>query len=254
MAQLLPLVPRQYTAYHEPFLGGGTFFLALAPRRAVLADANHELMEMYAVVRDEPRGLMAALDAMQPHALDEAYFYTTRGQDPKQLSPVARAARFIYLNKTCYNGLYRVNRKGEFNVPFGRYAQPPRLYDRENLLLVARLLKRAELRCVDFEAALADAAAGDFVYLDPPYMPLTATANFTKYTSGAFGIEDQRRLAGVVRDLDRRGCGVLLSNSDTPLIRELYAGLRLDVVYAPRNINSDARGRSRIAELAIRNY
>lgn len=251
---LLALAPAAFGTYYEPFLGGAALFLALSPARAVLSDANCDLIAMYEAVRDAPARVVELLETMQPHVLDEAYYYEVRAKDPARLTAEERAARFIFLNKTCYNGLYRVNRRGQFNVPFGRYATPPALFSRANVEQVARRLRRATLRCGDFEEALADAGAGDFVYLDPPYMPLTPTANFTKYTRGAFGSAEQRRLAEVVHQLTARGCRVLLSNSDTPVIRELYARYAIDVVYAPRNINSDTQGRGRIAELAIRNY
>ncbi len=260
--QLLDLAPPEFTTYHEPFLGGATFFLALASAGpgpfpcAVLNDANCELIQLYEAVRDEPQAVMAALDAHQAHVLDEQFYYRLRDVEPTECPPAERAARFVYLNKTCYNGLYRVNRKGRFNVPFGRYANPPALYNRENMLRVAGLLKRAKLRCDDFAAALADAGFGDFVYLDPPYAPLTPTASFTRYTQGAFGDADQRRLAQTIHELTARGCRVLLSNSETPLVRGLYEDPRyhVEVVYAPRNINSDATSRQKIPELAIRNY
>jgi DNA adenine methylase len=258
--QLLDLAPPEFSTYFEPFLGGATFFLALASAgpapRAVLNDANCELIQLYEAVHDEPQAVMAALDRHQAHVLDEQFYYQLRDVDPTACGPAERAARFIYLNKTCYNGLYRVNRKGRFNVPFGRYVNPPALYNRQNVLRVARLLKRAELRCGDFAAALADAGSGDFVYLDPPYAPLTQTASFTRYTRGAFDDGDQRRLAQTIHELTERGCRVLLSNSETPLVRGLYEGPRyeIEVVYAPRNINSDATSRQKIPELAIRNY
>ncbi|MFN8557595.1 MAG: DNA adenine methylase [Dehalococcoidia bacterium] len=258
--QLLALAPRRFATYYEPFLGGATYFLSLASRvamrRAVLADANAELMQLYEAVRDMPDAVMAELDVLQPHAADEQFFYRLRATPPDSLAPAARAARFIYLNKTCYNGLYRVNRKGQFNVPFGRYPTRPSLYSPENLRRVALLLRRADLRCGDFGETLAGAGPGDFIYLDPPYAPLTPTASFTRYTRGAFGEDDQRRLAATMHDLTARGCKALLSNSETPLIRELYGGgpYRIDVVYAPRNINSDPTRRHKIAELAIRNY
>lgn len=251
---LLALAPPRFRVYYEPFLGGAAFFLALAPASAVIGDANPELVAMYQAIRDYPHEVMAALDRMQPSVLDAASYYAIRSQDPDSLPPAERAARFIYLNKTCYNGLYRVNRKGQFNVPFGRYLQPPPLYERTNLERVALLLQRSELRCGDFEEMLEDAGADDFVYLDPPYVPLSKTANFTAYTSGAFTEADQRRLAAVVHRLTDRGGRVLLSNSDTPLVRDLYAGYDIREVYVPRNINSNAQGRRKIAELAIRNY
>ena len=254
LPHLKALIPARYDRYYEPFLGGAAVYVALTPGSAVLGDANAELIDLYRAVRDECDAVMAHLDAMQPRALDEAYFYEVRARLPAELSPAERAARFIFLNKTCYNGLYRVNRQGQFNVPFGRYAVAPRLYDRDNLAGVSRLLASAELMQGDFAATLATAAAGDFVYLDPPYVPLSRTANFTKYTSGSFTVEDQRRLAETVRELADRGCRLLLSNSDTPLVRELYAGLSIETVLAPRMINSDVAGRAKIGELAIRNY
>lgn len=256
LPQLLALVPPRFSTYYEPFLGGGAFFLALEPDRAVIGDANCELIAAYAAVRDEPEAVMAALDRMQPYVRDRDFYYWVRSQDPSALPPAERAARFIFLNKTCYNGLYRVNRAGAFNVPFGRYTRPPILYDRANLERVSQLFRRAELRCADFALTVESAGEEDFVYLDPPYVPLTRTANFTKYTSGDFDAADQRRLAEVVHRLTGRGCRVLLSNSDMPLVRELYPEppYIIETVYAPRNINSDAGGRSRIPELAIRNY
>jgi DNA adenine methylase len=252
--RLMQLAPRRLGRYFEPFLGGASVFLALGPERAVLGDANCDLMELYRAIRDEPHEVMCALDRRQPFVLDAPYFYAERATLPASLTPAERAARFIYLNKTCYNGLYRVNRAGQFNVPFGRYTSPPLLYRRENIERVSDLLCGADLRCGDFAAVVAEAGPGDFVYLDPPYVPLTDTANFTKYTSGSFGLADQRRLADTVHELHERGCKVLLSNSDTPLVRELYARYEMDVIYAPRQINSDVTGRSKIAELAIRTY
>ncbi len=258
--QLLALIPPQFSAYYEPFLGGASFFLALVSLQtishAVLSDANAELIQLYQITRDEPDALMAELDTLQSHVLEEPFYYCLRDGDVESLSPVKQAARFIYLNKTCYNGLYRVNRRGRFNVPFGRYASPPGLYNRANIERVAGMFGQAQLGCSDFDDTLKDAGAGDFVYLDPPYVPLTTTASFTRYTKGAFGEAEQRRLAETVHRLTARGCNVLLSNSETPLVRELYRDDRYDttVVYAPRNINSDSASRQKIAELAIRSY
>jgi len=260
LRQLLALSPPQFSRFFEPFLGGGSFFLALASSQPIaqasLSDANSDLMQVYEAAKREPDALMAALDELQPHALDEQFYYRLRDGEATSDRNSERAARFIYLNKTCYNGLYRVNRRGRFNVPFGRYSRPPGLYNGANLRQVSALLQHAELTCADFAATLKDAGPGDFVYLDPPYVPLTATASFTRYTKGAFGDTDQRRLAQAVHELTARGCQVLLSNSETPLVRELYPSDRyaVTVVYAPRNINSDGASRQKIAELAIRNY
>lgn len=243
--------PDRFRRYFEPFLGGGAVFLGLRPRRAVLSDLNADLMNAWRVVRDDPEALMRALDA---HVYERDHYYRVRAQDPEDLDPVARAARFVFLNKTCYNGLYRVNREGRFNVPFGRYARPPKLYDRENLLAISYLLRTADLRCAPFEEATADAAAGDFVYCDPPYDPLSKTSNFTSYTEGSFTREDQRRLAAHVRELDRRGCLVAVSNSDTPEIRRLYHGFRIEQVATLRFINCKANGRTPVQELLISNF
>lgn len=254
LMQYLPPKLSEDATYYEPFLGGAAFFLALAPRRAVLGDVNPDLIEMYEAVRDVPACVTARLDVMQPHAQDTDYYYQVRALKPADLSLPERAARLIFLNKTCYNGLYRVNASGQFNVPFGRYAQRPTLYDPTNLARVSRLLRGADLRCTDFEAVLAGAGRDDFVYLDPPYVPLTTTANFTRYTKGSFTEEDQRRLARTMHDLHERGASVLLSNSDTPLVRELYADFHIEEVHAPRLINSDASGRRNVRELAIHTY
>jgi DNA adenine methylase len=251
--QLLSLAPETFATYFEPFLGGGAFFFSLAPARAMLGDANRELIQVYEAIRDDPQTVMEELDAMQAHVLDAEFYYATRAA-PAASSCFRRAAQFIYLNKTCYNGLYRVNRAGQFNVPFGRYASPPALYQRENLLRVSGLLRQAQLSCGDFADVLERAGKGDFAYLDPPYVPISRTASFTRYTAGAFAEPEQRRLSDVVATLSRRGCRVLLSNSDTPLVRQLYSGYHIDTVYTSRNINSDSRGRQKIAELAIRNY
>lgn len=248
---LLRSVPRDYGTLYEPFAGGATLLLHLGPASGVLADANQHLIELYETARDRPDELMAALDALQPRVLDQTFYYEQRAQQPDGLDPVQRAARLIFLNKTCYNGLYRENRRGEFNVPFGRYAHAPALYNRANLSAVAAALRGTRLLCADFEAAVADARAGDFIYFDPPYVPLTSTASFTRYTRASFGPADQRRLARVFADLAGRGCRVLLSNSDMPEVRELYAGFHVAEVQAGRNINSKPSGRAQIGELLI---
>ena len=180
--------------YFEPFLGGGAVFFALQPGLAVVSDTNRDLVHMYQVVWTSREALMGALDELQKYVLDSERYYAIRSQEPASLSAVAAAARFLYLNKTCYNGLYRVNRRGQFNVPFGRYRIPPRLYDRANLLASSEALRRATVLCVDYHEALREAKAGDIVYLDPPYHPLSATANFTGYTALAFGEGNQRAL------------------------------------------------------------
>jgi DNA adenine methylase len=160
---------------------------------------------------------------------------------------------FLYLNKTCFNGLHRVNRRGEFNVPAGKYKNP-RILDAENLRAASTALARADVRCAGFEELLGSARPGDFVYLDPPYVPLTATASFTAYAQDGFGMAEQERLRDVYRELDRRGCKLMLSNSDTPAVRALYREWRIDVVMAPRAVSCDGAGRQAVAEVVVRNY
>lgn len=251
LAQLEPFLPPAYNAYIEPFLGGGAFYLALEPERALLADLNEDLMSCYRVIREDVDGLLAALTSYD--AREDSY-YAVRAQQPADLLPVARAARFIYLNKACYNGLYRVNAGGQFNVPFGRFRGRPWLSGAENLRAMATLLRDAELVTAPYWETLARATRGDFVYIDPPYQPLSATASFTAYTSGAFGERDQRTLATLFAELSSRGCLLMLSNSDTPLIRSLYASYRIEEVRATRMINSDPLARGAITELVVLNY
>jgi DNA adenine methylase len=246
---LLRYAPAEYGRYYEPFLGGGALFFALQPRQATLSDSNTHLIEVYRVVRREPEALIERLGRYR--ATREAY-YRVRAQEPARLAPVERAARFVYLNRTCYNGLYRVNSRGQFNVPFGRYKNP-RLCDAEGLRAASRALRRAKLRAGDFEASTAEAGRGDLVYFDPPFDPLSPTASFTSYTAGGFGPEEQARLAQTCRVLAQRGCHVMVSNSDTPLIRRLYRGFRIVELQARRAINRNGGGRGPVTELLVLN-
>jgi len=253
LSQLEPFFPppRSYRRYFEPFLGGGAVFFHLQPERAVLSDMNDELITAYQVIRDQLDELLASL---RRHKDEPEYFYKVRELAPQALTPVRRASRFIFLNKRCYNGLYRVNSKGGFNVPLGRYKSPPRIFDEPNLRKVSALLKAADLRVASYEEVLAEAGKGDFVYLDPPYQPLSATAYFTSYTKAAFGEADQARLAEVLHELDRSGARFLLNNHDTLHLRRLYNGFHLDMATAKRNINSRADRRGTVAELIVTNY
>ncbi len=236
--------------YFEPFLGGGAVFFHLQHPKSILSDSNATLVELYQIVRDNVEELIGKLEE---HTNDKRYYYNVRSQNPKALSAVERAARFIFLNKTCYNGLYRVNSKGSFNVPFGHYKNP-QICDAERLRAASAVLQISTISAVDFEEALSEAGAQDFVYCDPPYHPLNETSSFTSYTAGKFDADDQRRLARVYRELDRRNCRVMLSNSDTPLIRELYQDFQIIEVQANRAINSKANGRGKITELLVINY
>ena len=249
LPELLKHVPRPVRRYHEPFVGAGALFFAVAPRRAVLSDANGELIHCWRQVRDDVHGV---LDALSAHVYERSRFEAVRALDPSRLRPAERAARFIYLNKTCFNGLWRVNRAGRFNVPFGRYRNPT-FHDPGLLLPASRALRGVQILRAPFEISLQRAAPGDFVYLDPPYDPVSETSSFTSYTRDAFTWEDQKRLAAGCAALDRRGVRFLLSNSATPRIRALYRGFEQRVVEAPRHISCKGGGRGRVEELLVFN-
>jgi len=252
---ILQRMPTSFDTYHEPFVGSGAIFFYLYRqgkiRRAVLSDLNRELIDTYLAVRDEVETIIQFLSAY-PHSLD--FYYEIRARDPWQLSQAERAARLIYLNKTGYNGLYRVNRQGKFNVPFGRY-KSPRYLDRENLLAVSQALQGVEILCASFETVLQRAQAGDWVYFDPPYAPLSPTANFTSYHANGFGLKEQEQLRDVCLALIEKEVHFTLSNSDTGAVRSLYASphFRIEEVMAQRAINSNAARRGKISELVITN-
>jgi len=262
LEQFESLFPTRFSRYVEPFVGGGAVFFHLFNHRfitngAVLNDLNQELMNCYKVIQDQVEELIEELYRHEPHKTEESYFYEIREWDRKPdfnaRSPTEQAARTIFLNRTCYNGLCRVNGKGQFNVPFGRYKNP-RVCDKETLRAVNQALQGIELYSEDFEKCVERAKRGDFVYLDPPYHPLSATASFTSYTKEDFTKDDQARLAEVFRQLDERGCQIMLSNSCTPFIRKLYDGYRQEQVTARRAISCKGDGRSGVSELVILNY
>jgi DNA adenine methylase len=253
LPELLSRIPDSFHTYHEPFIGGGALFFALAGRgrigRACLSDANSSLIDVYLGLRDRVDDVIAVL---RGHVYERDHYYRVRALRPEDLNLPERAARVIYLNKTCYNGLYRENRRGEFNVPFGRYMNPT-ICDEPNLRAASRLLQGVDIARRHFSTVLDYAQAGDFVYFDPPYHPLSATANFTSYDRGGFGPDDQRQLRDVFAALGERGVRTMLSNSDTPFIRELYGNFRIDQVLAARAVNSKANGRGKVAEVIVRN-
>ncbi|MCB9742801.1 MAG: DNA adenine methylase [Alphaproteobacteria bacterium] len=245
--ELDALMPASYNHYYEPFIGGGALFFSELPRQAMLSDANGELIDTYRAVRDCPEELILALEQ---HVYEKDYYYEIRAWDASRAAVYERAARMIYLNRAGFNGLYRVNRAGQFNVPFGRYTNPT-ICDAENLRACSRALRGVELAHQGFEAVLSLAQPGDFVYFDPPYVPLTPTSSFTSYVPGGFGLAEQEQLAEVFATLAAKGVSVMLSNSDTELVRELYKGFHLEEVRARRSVNSASDKRGKVGELVV---
>lgn len=251
LSPILSRMPERIAGtYYEPFIGGGAVFFELARSkriaRARLSDRNAELVTTYTAIRDAVEDVIKALAA---HRNDEEHYYAVRALDPEKLSAAECAARTIFLNRVGYNGLYRVNASGRFNVPFGRYRNP-RICDPDALRHVSSALSIAEIEVCDFEESCKRVVAGDAVYLDPPYVPLSKTASFTSY-SGRFADEEHARLARVFASLVDTGALVLLSNSDTPLTRRLYRGFKIDTVAATRAINSRADRRGAVNEILV---
>ncbi len=245
--------PDKFKRYFEPFVGGGAFLFAQQPTHATISDVNAELINTYQVIRDDVEALLRSL---RTHKNAAEHFYAVRGKDLAQMNPVQRASRFIYLNKTCFNGLYRENSRGHFNAPFGRY-ESPNFVDRENLLAVSKYFADNDVKIHhrSYQAVLNEAKAGDFVYFDPPYIPLSVTANFTSYTGRGFGEKDQRELAAVFAELSKKNVRVMLSNSNTPMIHELYKGFDIQLVEAARAINCKGGKRGREPnEVLVRGY
>ncbi|MCA9597883.1 MAG: DNA adenine methylase [Myxococcales bacterium] len=251
LERILPLLPESIETYYEPFVGGGAVFFALATqqrfRRAVISDRNADLLSVYRALQADAEAVISELKRMR-HSEEE--YYRVRAARPRTL--VKRAARVIYLNKTGYNGLYRVNRSGGFNVPFGRYKNP-NICDEPNLRAAASALQGVEILEADFETVCKKAKPGDAVYFDPPYLPLSITSNFSAYHSLPFGLEEHARLARVFGALADRGVGAVLSNSSTPESKKIFAGFKGTVVPVSRPINSKANGRGHIDELLLVN-
>jgi DNA adenine methylase len=249
--KILELFPRHIHTYYEPFVGGGAVFFALTASKkfstAVLNDFNAELMNVFKVVRDFPDEL---LDQITKLAVTKEVYLRLRAKRPEEFSPVRRAARTMFLNKTCFNGLYRVNKAGVFNVMWGDYKNPT-IADPENIRACSTALGHVKLLSGDFEEAVKGATSEDVIYFDPPYVEVSRTANFTSYTSNGFSMDDQRRLAECFGNLAKKGVAVVASNSDTPIVRDLYAGWEVHEVQARRAINSKADRRGPVGELII---
>lgn len=249
-------IPKGTYKYYEPFVGGGAVLFDLQPKNAVINDFNEELINVYIVIRDK---LEELLEDLQRHEVTEEYYYELRAVDRKEeykmWSDVKKASRFIYLNKTCFNGLYRVNSSGYFNTPFGRYKNP-NVVNEIVLRAVSKYLNESniKIKCGDYEDALKRVSKNSFVYFDPPYDPISDSSNFTGYTANGFNREEQVRLKNLCDKLNKKGVKFLLSNSNTPFIRELYNEYDIIVVNANRSINSNANKRGEIEEVLIKNY
>lgn len=257
--KLKKYVPEEFGTYYEPFVGGGALLFELSPSVAVINDSNEELMNVYNVLCNEEKfkKMCSALNTYEAKHSEE-FFYDIRNKDRNKntynrLADYTRAARTIYLNKACFNGLYRVNSKNEFNVPFGKKLKV-NTYDGSNLIVVSNYLTINDVKilCVDFEEAVSTAKKGDFVYFDPPYDSDTQT--FNSYTETGFDKDEQRRLAKVFKELDSRGVYVMLSNHNTVLVNELYGNYNIHIIEAKRAINANGKKRGKIEEVIITNY
>jgi DNA adenine methylase len=248
--ELISRMPASYNVYFEPFIGGGALYFAVSPEEAVIADINEDLVNVYNVVRDNPEEL---LEALSSYVNDKDFYYEVRAQDQDKLSPIDRAARLIYLNRTCFNGLYRVNKSGQFNVPFANYKNP-NIVQSERIMTASNTLHRTKVFNASFEKVLVGAKEGDFIYLDPPYYPKDVYSDFKRYNKEQFHENDHQRLAALYNELSDRGCYVMLSNSDTPFTRDLYKKWCVDTVYAKRMINSDSSKRGEVTEIIVTNY
>ncbi len=257
--QFKPFFPTKIERYIEPFVGSGAVFFYVVqtyePKYVLLADINEELINAYVVIRDAVEKLITLLKQhKREHEKDpKKHYYAMRAIKPVKLDRVKRAARFIYLNRTCFNGLYRVNSENQFNVPMGSYKNPD-VVQEEKLRRISALLRGVELKVMSFEKVLNYAKKGDFIYLDPPYYPLKNGLSFTSYTKDAFLGEEQKQLKKVFSVLSRKGCLCMESNSDTDFIKKLFSDFKIHHVSARRLINSKKEGRGAISEVVITNY
>ena len=257
LSEISPLLPKRITSYCEPFLGGGAVLFSIQPSKAIVNDLNSDLITVQEVIRDDVEEL---IDNLKKHENSSEYFYTIRDMDRNKetyaaMSKVERASRLIYLNKTCFNGLFRVNSSGEFNSPFGHYKNP-NIVNEPVLRAVNKYFSSSNITFCneDFAVTLGRISKGSFVYLDPPYDPVSDTANFTGYNRGGFDRNEQIRLKQCCDELTQRGVKFMLSNSATTFIKELYKDYDISIVQAKRAINSDASKRGAIEEVLIRNY
>ncbi|KKK41142.1 hypothetical protein LCGC14_0811270 [marine sediment metagenome] len=255
ISQMLKYFPRNYNKFIEPFIGGGAVFFFMKPKISIIIDINEELINCYKVIKTNVKEL---IELLRNHKNEKDYYYNIRAIDRDEekfskMSNIQKASRMIYLNRCCYNGLYRVNRKGEFNVPFGKYNNP-KFCDEGNLLAVSKTLENVSIIHNSFEICLDYAEKGDFIYFDPPYHPISKTSSFTSYTKENFESDSQQKLFNVFKNLDERDCKLMLSNSYNEYIKNLYNEYKIIKLDAKRAINSNATKRGNIKELLILNY
>ena len=253
--QLIPELaknkPDKFNRYLEPFVGGGALLFYLEKSPSLINDSNEELMNCYNIIKTQP---FALIDDLRKHVNAKEYYYNIRSKITLKMSSIERASRFIFLNRTCFNGLWRVNKNNEFNTPFGGYKNP-KILDAPLILKASKFLNNVDLYCLDFEEFLLKyAKKEDFVYLDPPYHPVSKYSDFKRYTKEFFGEKEQIRLANIFRTLDERGCKLLLSNSYSDLPIKLYKDYEIITVMAKRRINKDSTGRGEVKEILVRNY
>jgi DNA adenine methylase len=260
MPELEKNFPTKFGTYVEPFLGGGAVMFDLLTKESNLkcnvSDLNSDLVLAYVTIRDRLEKLIESLEnhSKNYHKDSTGYYYEVRNQEPK--NQIEKVSRLLFLNKTCFNGLYRVNSKGKFNVPLGRYTNP-NIVNKENLQIVSKTLQSAKIKisCRDFGSIVKDAKKGDFVYFDPPYQPISDTANFTSYTHRDFTEDDLERLADLANQLNSKGCKVMLSNSNSKTVKKLFSsGWAIKEIKANRSINSNSQKRTGHKEIIIKNY
>ncbi len=258
--QFKPLFPKKISTYIDPFVGGGAiafYMLKYHPeiKKVILSDINEELINVYNIVKENVENLIIELKQHKEYHMERGkdYYLQIRAADLNELTSLTRAARFIYLNKTCFNGLYRVNSKGGFNVPIGDQKNPGVCIE-EDLREISKLLKKVKIKVMPFEKIITIANAGDFIYFDPPYYPLKGKPSFTTYAKNKFLEEEQEMLAEIFKKLDKKGCKVMLSNSDTKFIKDLYKDYNITKVKSTRMINCNAKNRGKINEVVVRNY
>lgn len=259
--QLLPeirkYIPKRISTYYEPFLGGGAVLFDILPKKAVVNDVNSELINVYKVIRDDVESL---INDLAKHKNEADYYYEIRAYDREpsiynNLTDIERSSRILYLNKTCYNGLFRVNQAGQFNTPFGKYKNP-NIQNADTLRAVSEYFNKANIKFLstDFEEAVKGCRKGSFVYFDPPYDPVSDSANFTGYAKSGFDRNEQVRLKKLCDKLNDRGIKFLLSNSSTEFIMDLYKDYKIEIIQAKRSINSNGNDRGEVDEVLVRNY